>query len=202
MIFSKSEDYLCYVEAVHLLQHEGIKRECAFIKDDNVYKRDASDLKIKDDYFLVKTERAKELFFVIDNTDYPEAVLDENWLPRNDIGDESLIKLLDVEIKTTFTSNNKYYLWTVMFIIILGVLGGLLLLSFLCYCRQTYVFNRYTNERRAIKLEFLKIKDTEYTNFLLRESENLKRQSSNLKYRGGINSSMADEEDLEDEDSN
>ena len=33
MVFSSSKDYLCYVEAVHILQHEGKKRECDFIKD-------------------------------------------------------------------------------------------------------------------------------------------------------------------------
>ena len=45
------------------------------------------DIDIKDETFLVMTERAKELFFVIDNTDYPEAVLDKNWIPTGDVDD-------------------------------------------------------------------------------------------------------------------
>ena len=78
-------------------------------------------------------------------------------------------------MKTIFTSNNKFYYWTLIFIVILGILGGILVISFLAYCRQAFVYNRYVKERRAIKQELLKIKDTEYTNFLLRESENIKQ---------------------------
>ena len=31
MVFTNTSDYLCFVEAVHQLQHEQIKRECDFI---------------------------------------------------------------------------------------------------------------------------------------------------------------------------
>lgn len=33
MIFESTEDYLCYVEAVHLLYHESVKKNCNFILD-------------------------------------------------------------------------------------------------------------------------------------------------------------------------
>ena len=30
-VFSDTDDYLCYVEAVHLLMHENVRKECGFI---------------------------------------------------------------------------------------------------------------------------------------------------------------------------
>lgn len=70
----------------------------------------------------------------------------------------------------------------------------------------------YQKERRALKLEFLKVKDSEYTQFLLQEKDQLDAKNQNqiggndndedLRPRG-INSSMAeDEEEGLDEDSN
>jgi len=61
------------------------------------------------------------------------------------------------------------------------------------------VYNRYVKERRALKKELIKIKDTEYTNFLLQESENVKAK---LKQGGSayrVNNSIADSQDLEDD---
>jgi len=31
MVFEDNADYLCYVEAVHLLMHENIKKNCKFV---------------------------------------------------------------------------------------------------------------------------------------------------------------------------
>ena len=36
MIFKNLDDYLCYVEAVHLMHHEGILRKCDFIDNKSV----------------------------------------------------------------------------------------------------------------------------------------------------------------------
>jgi hypothetical protein len=52
MIFEKTEDYLCYVEAVHQLQHERIKRQCDFIFDKDIYKSSIYSINITDDKFL------------------------------------------------------------------------------------------------------------------------------------------------------
>jgi Trk-type K+ transport system membrane component len=65
-----------------------------------------------------------------------------------------------------FTSNESYYMWTLVFIIILGILGFFLLFAFICYVRYRYIYNKYTNERRTLKLKLIEIKDHEYTNFL------------------------------------
>ena len=59
----------------------------------------------------------------------------------------------------------------------------------------------YARERKELKRELLKLRDTEYTNFLLKENENIKqlqRMGNNA-----INGSRVEEEDeAEDEDSN
>ena len=167
MVFTNTQDYLCYVEAVHQLQHENIKRTCDFLLDPDVFKDSIYNLNITDRQFLTNTNRAQEYFFVIDNTDYPEAVLQPDWQPSPQTGDGSEDLFINMEVRSTFTSNNKYFFWTWIFSLIVILLGGLLVLSLICYCRQSYVYNRYTKERRALKKELIKIKDTEYTNFLL-----------------------------------
>ena len=37
MVFDNTEDYLCYVEAVHLLMHENAKKECDFLLNGKKY---------------------------------------------------------------------------------------------------------------------------------------------------------------------
>ena len=71
---------MCYVEAVNQLIVEGIKRDCPFIHNKNIFKDSIFNLNISDSSFRTADQRAKEYFFVIDNTDYPEAVLDPNWI--------------------------------------------------------------------------------------------------------------------------
>ena len=179
LVFSKTEDYLCYVEAVHLLQHEGVKRDCDFIRDSSVFKEKVFDEQISDESFLIKDQRATELFFVLDNTDYPEAILNADFVATaRSWEDRSQDISMSVEIKVTYTSNNKYYRWTILFIVVLAVLALALLASLLCYCRQSMTYNRYANERRELKQQLIEVSDSAYTNFLLRESENMRRQSS------------------------
>jgi len=81
---------------------------------------------------------------------------------------------VDVQIATIFTSNDTFYFWNLVFIIILLTLVALLSLSVLCYLQRTWRYNFYVKERRKLKHELLKIKDTEYTNFLMKQSESLK----------------------------
>ena len=205
LIFENTEDYLCYVEAVHMLQHQKIKHKCDFIDDSDKFKDQIYKLNLTDRNFLINTQRAKEYFFVIDNTEYPEALLDESWTEPEPVpSDGSKDLYIELSIKTTFSSNNKYYFWTLMFMIILIILGVLLIAAITCYCRQTWVYNRYVRERQEIKKELLKVKDTEYANFLLQESEIIKRKAreslqsigkGGLHQRMGINSSMRQDSD-------
>lgn len=115
---------------------------------------------------------------VIDNTDYPEALLDSMYIIKPPTGNPEIDNLfIKVTQTMTYTSNEKYYLWTLVFIIILGVLGVFLLISIICYARLRFIYNKYTMERRNLKLKLMEIKDHEYTNFLRQESrliENIK----------------------------
>lgn len=113
--------------------------------------------------------RAKEHFYVIDNTDYPEAVLNENYIRKDDNADPTKDHLfVRVDITTTYTSNDKFFFWNLIFLYILCTLGALLIMSTCCYCWKTFKYNRYVKERRLLKQELIKVKDTEYTNFLMR----------------------------------
>lgn len=53
MIFEDNEDYLCYVEAVHLLMHENIKKDCKFIYKPQKYKDSIYNLNLTDNFFLL-----------------------------------------------------------------------------------------------------------------------------------------------------
>lgn len=63
------------------------------------------------------------------------------------------------------------------------------------------VYNQYANERKQLKREVMAIKDTEYTNFLMKENEIIKQATQMVTepeanegeapaYRTGINSSV------------
>jgi len=87
-----------------------------------------------------------------------------------------------------------------MFTLILGVLGFMFLVSGACYVRQSYKYNVLSRERKMIKQELLKIKDTEYTQFLLNEKAILDQKLSNKIGGNGVNDTMDDDEDDDGED--
>ena len=124
---------------------------------------------INDETFLKLKQKSKEHFFVVDNTDYPEAILDPDWIFKNPNSDPTLDHIfVDVNITSTFTSNEKFFFWNWVFIILIIILFSLLFFVLLCYCWKVRKYNGYVSERRALKQELIKIKDTEYTNFLMR----------------------------------
>jgi hypothetical protein len=77
--------------------------------------------------------------------------------------------------------------------VILIVLGTLFVCALLAYCRQSFIYNRYAKERKTIKRELMKIKDTEYTNFLLQG--NIQDSSKGKKVSSNINDSAANLDD-------
>lgn len=133
---------------------------------------------MEDSTFLKLENRAKEHFFIIDNTDYPEVLLDKDFIhiPVEDLDQDAKHLFVDVNVTTTFTSNEKFYFWNWIFITLIAFLGFVLVLTFLCYVWKVRKYNNYVFERRILKTELLKIKDTEYTNYLMRASESLKKQ--------------------------
>lgn len=152
MVFTDEKDYLCYVEAVELLRKEGTKQKCDFIYNKEVYLSGMYSHEITDDEFLKLKQRAKEHFFVIDNTDYPEAYLDENWKPSQWTGDPKQDHLfVDVKITTTFTSNDKFYFWNLVFIVLILTLVIILAFALMCYCWKIFKYNKYVEEKRALK---------------------------------------------------
>lgn len=171
LVFDDETDYMCYVEAVHMLNHLGQKQACDFITDKEIYREGIYNVSFSDDNFLRMAIKSKEHFFVIDNTDYPEAILDKNWVMRPHTGDDSKDSLfVVVSAETSFTSNNKFYFWTLMFTILLSVLGGVLFIAIVCYIRKSYVLNRYKQERREQKMERIQEEDSSYKSFLMLES--------------------------------
>lgn len=86
---------------------------------------------------------------------------------------------MTVESALSLTSNDKYTAWTFMFSVLLIIFGSLLVVSICCFCRQKYLYYTYASERKQIKRQLEIIKDTEYANFLLLESEKLKSKYSN-----------------------
>ena len=79
MVFDSTDDYLCYVEAVHLLMHENVKKECSFLLNAKKFLGATREKHYSFDEFLNEKTRVNEKFFVIDNTDYPEALYDSKW---------------------------------------------------------------------------------------------------------------------------
>jgi len=86
-----------------------------------------------------------------------------------------------------------------MFTLILGGLGFIFLVSGACYVRQSYKFNVLSRERKLIKQELLKIKDTEYTQFLLNEKAILDSRLGNKIGGNGINETRDGDYDDEEE---
>jgi len=79
-----------------------------------------------------------------------------------------------MSFQTTFTSNNKYFSWMFIFLLLLIIFSSTIVISFGFYVYYRYQYFKYAREKRQIKRELMKIKDTEYSNFLLHESEHYK----------------------------
>lgn len=163
---------------------------------------DRTQLDFEDLLFLQKANKSKTYTVVIDNTEYVRAVKDQYYVirPQSSLITSEGINLT-IEQRLKFTSNDLYYKWMHAFIIVLGILGGSLLLSLLCYWRQVCIFNRETRKRRELKQKLLELRDHEYKNFLQKESMIIRKQATiNLIQRNlGINSSVANEEEVLDE---
>lgn len=73
------------------------------------------------------------------------------------------------------------------------------LISGACFVRQSYKYNVLSRERKMIKQELLKIKDTEYTQFLLNEKAILDQKVGNKIGGNGLNETMDDDDDDDDD---
>ena len=85
--------------------------------------------------------------------------------------DKSKDVFITIQSELNYTSNDKYYAWTIVYIMILSGLGFLLLIALGTYCRMVYVYNSHANQRKVVKQEMFKIKSNEYERFLMQENE-------------------------------
>lgn len=73
LVFTKSKDYLCYVEAVHLMKHMKIKKSCPFVNDDEIFRQHIDTYDYNEYDWLSFSSRTNEFFVVVDNTEFFEA---------------------------------------------------------------------------------------------------------------------------------
>ena len=115
--------------------------------------------------------RSNEYFYVIDNTEYPEALDDPQWKkPEAPLLDGSKDVYITIHNVVNYTSNDKYYAWTVVYIMILSGLGFLLMIALGTYMRMIYVYNSHATQRKVVKQEMFRIKSNEYERFLMQEN--------------------------------
>lgn len=111
--------------------------------------------------------KSNEFFFVIDNTEYPQALDDPQWKMPKDFQDVNKDLFVKIEHEIYYTSNDKYYAWTIVYLMIISALGFLLLVSMITYFRMVYVYRKHAGQRKIQKQELMKIKANEYERFLI-----------------------------------
>ena len=163
--FTDPADYLCYVEAVHKLYHQNERQDCDFLKRNDVYYRIGKFEDFGNTTWLNDQAKQNEYFFVVDNTEWPEALKVDPWGEPEKLPNPS--KNIRVGVTTTlrYTANNKFASWTYIFAILLILFGGALICTIICFCRQKYLYMYYAKERKQIKRQLEIIKETEYANF-------------------------------------
>jgi hypothetical protein len=71
LVFEKQKDYLCYVEAVHLMYHPPYPvKKCSFVNDKQVFRQNTRSYDYDDNRWLTFESRTNSLFVVIDNTEF------------------------------------------------------------------------------------------------------------------------------------
>lgn len=75
-LFMNSSDYICYVEAVNQLYRTGARVDCDFRQDRRYAHKMAipETERFSDINWLTPKDRTNNFFFVIDNTEWPEAL--------------------------------------------------------------------------------------------------------------------------------
>lgn len=138
------------------MTYENERKECGFINNPEIYKKGVTAEDVFDyDDFLVSTQRTNEKFYVVDNTYWPEQLEDAPWSAEEHrektTPDHDKDVYVIVNFETVFTSNDKYFAWTFIFIIVLSVLAFLFLFSLVCYVRQSMLYRSKSKERKLLK---------------------------------------------------
>lgn len=149
MRFENIDDYLCYVEAVHMLYHENVRKDCDFRVNDKYIMDVLGKQNFRDRSWLDQRSKTNEYFLVVDNTEWPEALVKEPWNgvePEDQSGEKTVHISVKYELK--YTSNNKYASWTFIFMLLLIIFGAFLIITIICFCRQKYLYGYYSKERK------------------------------------------------------
>ena len=108
-------------------------------------------------HFLNSEFKMKDKFFVIDNTDYPEALNKQDWKGFERPKDDSMDVVMSTSIQTTFESNRKYQMYVSSFASILFTLIMILIIVVSYYCYAKYKYNKYVQERKKLKHQLIKV---------------------------------------------
>ena len=136
-MFKELEDYNCYIEQSTLYVQHGEASMCNFLENSSstVIKEQVTEWSNEDSDFLNKENQISDILVVIDNTNYlgPFSNRIRAEEPRDVV--------YDLEIKTTFSSNDLYEMVMMGFIISFGLMFALILLNCCLYRLQRRSFN-------------------------------------------------------------
>ena len=103
------------------------------MNDGVTVRSDIFEHNITDSVFLNKDSKMKEDFFIVDNTEYPEALFDTHWKGSSIPDDGSEDLYIEVAIITTYDSNEKYQTYVSFFTVMLIILLTLLVIAIMNY---------------------------------------------------------------------
>lgn len=119
-------DYECYVEAVTLFDEFGQTRDCDFVnsyaEESGKIKQQISEWTSKDDSFLSKENTHSDVFAVIDNSGWLQAI--SNSQPKESYAPT----YFDVEVTTEFSANDFYDQVFMFFMVAFGILCAIIFL--------------------------------------------------------------------------
>jgi len=99
--------------------------------------------------WLNANTRTNMYFFVVDNTEWPEALDTEPWGQVEDRNTAQAKNLkISVDYKVIYSSNDKFYSWTYIFMLLLIMFGSLLVITICCFCHKRYMYAYYSRERK------------------------------------------------------
>ena len=170
MVFTKTSDYLCYIEAVALMYEENILKHCSFVDDPRVFQKNQYGFNTTDNRFLSEKERSTEIFIVIDNTEWPEALKDPQWTgpaPYNEKTENTVF--IEMHINTYYTSTARHQAVIGLFSIIIMVEIFLFFAAGVTYIYQIDQLAKLEVASKYSKLKEVIKEDNDYENILKEE---------------------------------
>ena len=134
-IIDSQQDYECYIRATVMLDQR-MAVECPFLKDPKKALFNISSFNSLDDQitFVNPLTKYKELFFIIDNTDFPLFPISDQQLPvplppRKDV-------IVNVSFVSRYQVTEEYTLYIFVGALVAVFLGLLLIVMIVVYCKN------------------------------------------------------------------